>query len=185
MIDEIKNDAEVRMQKSIDALSSAFSRIRTGRAHPGILEGITVEYYGADTPLSQVANINVEDARTLAISPWEKQLVPQIEKAILKSDLGLNPSTSGDLIRIPMPALTEETRKGYIKQARNEAENGRVSVRSIRRDANAHIKELLKDKEISEDEERRAEEQIQKITDKFIAAVDAKLDTKEAELMEI
>jgi ribosome recycling factor len=185
VIDEIKNDAEVRMQKSIDALSSAFSRIRTGRAHPGILEGITVEYYGADTPLSQVANINVEDARTLAISPWEKQLVPQIEKAILKSDLGLNPSTSGDLIRIPMPALTEETRKGYIKQARNEAENGRVSVRSIRRDANAHIKELLKDKEISEDEERRAEEQIQKITDKFIAAVDAKLDTKEAELMEI
>lgn len=185
MIDEIKNDAEVRMQKSIDALSSAFSRIRTGRAHPGILEGITVEYYGADTPLSQVANINVEDARTLAISPWEKHLVPQIEKAILKSDLGLNPSTSGDLIRIPMPALTEETRKGYIKQARNEAENGRVSVRSIRRDANAHIKELLKDKEISEDEERRAEEQIQKITDKFIAAVDAKLDAKEAELMEI
>ena len=185
MIDEIKNDAEVRMQKSIDALSSAFSRIRTGRAHPGILEGITVEYYGADTPLSQVANINVEDARTLAISPWEKQLVPQIEKAILKSDLGLNPSTSGDLIRIPMPALTEETRKGYIKQARNEAENGRVSVRSIRRDANAHIKDLLKEKEISEDEERRAEEQIQKITDKFIAAVDAKLDTKEAELMEI
>jgi ribosome recycling factor len=185
VIDEIKNDAEVRMQKSIDALSSAFSRIRTGRAHPGILEGITVEYYGADTPLSQVANINVEDARTLAISPWEKQLVPQIEKAILKSDLGLNPSTSGNLIRIPMPALTEETRKNYIKQARNEAENGRVSVRSIRRDANAHIKELLKDKEISEDEERRAEEQIQKITDKFIAAVDAKLDTKEAELMEI
>ncbi len=185
MIDEIKKDAEVRMQKSIDALSSAFSRIRTGRAHPGILEGITVEYYGADTPLSQVANINVEDARTLAISPWEKQLVPQIEKAILKSDLGLNPSTSGDLIRIPMPALTEETRKNYIKQARNEAENGRVSVRSIRRDANAHVKELLKDKEISEDEERRAEEQIQKITDKFIAAVDAKLDTKEAELMEI
>lgn len=185
MINEIKNDAEIRMQKSIDALSSAFARIRTGRAHPGILEGITVEYYGADTPLSQVANINVEDARTLAISPWEKQLVPQIEKAIMKSDLGLNPSTSGDLIRIPMPALTEETRKGYIKQARHEAENARVSVRNIRRDANGHIKDLLKDKEISEDEERRAEEQVQKITDKFIAAVDAKLDTKETELMEI
>jgi ribosome recycling factor len=173
------------MQKSIDALSSAFTRIRTGRAHPGILEGVTVEYYGADTPLSQVANINVEDARTLAISPWEKQLVPQIEKAILKSDLGLNPSTSGDLIRIPMPALTEETRKGYIKQARQEAENARVSVRNIRRDANGMVKDLLKEKEISEDEERRAEEQIQKITDKFIAAVDAKLETKETELMEI
>ena len=185
MIDDIKQDAESRMQKSIDALSSAFTRIRTGRAHPGILEGVTVEYYGAETPLSQVANINVEDARTLAISPWEKQLVPQIEKAILKSDLGLNPSTSGDLIRIPMPALTEETRKGYIKQARQEAENARVSVRNIRRDANGMVKDLLKEKEISEDEERRAEEQIQKITDKFIAAVDAKLETKETELMEI
>ncbi len=185
MINDIKKDAEFRMQKSIDALSSAFTRIRTGRAHPGILEGVTVEYYGADTPLSQVANINVEDARTLAISPWEKQLVPQIEKAILKSDLGLNPSTSGDLIRIPMPALTEETRKGYIKQARQEAENARVSVRNIRRDANSMVKDLLKEKEISEDDERRAEEQIQKITDKFIAAVDAKLETKEAELMEI
>ncbi len=185
MINDIKKDAEVRMQKSIDALSSAFTRIRTGRAHPGILDGVTVEYYGADTPLSQVANINVEDARTLAISPWEKQLVPQIEKAILKSDLGLNPSTSGNLIRIPMPALTEETRRGYSKQARQEAENARVSVRNIRRDANATVKELLKEKAISEDEERRAEEQIQKITDKFIAAVDAKLETKEAELMEI
>jgi ribosome recycling factor len=185
VINDIKKDAEARMQKSIDALSSAFTRIRTGRAHPGILEGVTVEYYGADTPLSQVANINVEDARTLAISPWEKQLVPQIEKAILKSDLGLNPSTSGDLIRIPMPALTEETRRGYIKQARHEAENARVSVRNIRRDANSMVKDLLKEKEITEDDERRAEEQIQKITDKFIAAVDTKLETKEAELMEI
>lgn len=185
MIEEIKEDAEKRMQKSLDALASAFMRIRTGRAHPGILEGITVEYYGADTPLSQVANINVEDARTLAISPWEKNLVPAIEKAIMKSDLGLNPSTSGDLIRIPMPALTEETRKGYIKQARHEAENARVSVRSIRRDANGDLKELLKDKDISEDDERRGEEQIQKITDKYIAAVDTRLQTKESELMEI
>ena len=185
LINEIKSDTEVRMQKSLDALASVLTRIRTGRAHPGVLEGITVEYYGADTPLSQVANINVEDARTLAISPWEKQLVPQIEKAILKSDLGLNPSTSGDLIRIPMPALTEETRKGYSKQARHEAEVARVSIRNIRRDANGDLKDLLKEKEISEDDERRAQEQIQKITDKYIAAVDARLATKEAELMEI
>lgn len=185
MIEEIKDDAETRMQKSLDALASTFTRIRTGRAHPGILDGITVEYYGADTPLSQVANINVEDARTLAISPWEKQLVPQIEKAILKSDLGLNPATSGDLIRIPMPALTEETRKGFIKQARAEAETARVSIRNIRRDALGDLKDLLKEKEITEDEDRRAQEQVQKITDKFIAAVDSSLDTKESELMEI
>lgn len=185
MIDEIKHEAETRMQKSLDALASTFTRIRTGRAHPGILEGVTVEYYGAETPLSQVANINVEDARTLSISPWEKQLVPQIEKAIMKSDLGLNPSTNGDLIRIPMPALTEETRKGYTKQARHEAETGRVSVRNIRRDALSHLKDLLKEKEITEDEERKAHEQVQKITDKYIAAIDASLETKESELMEI
>ncbi len=185
MINEIKSDAETRMQKSLDALASTFARIRTGRAHPGILEGITIDYYGAETPLSQVANVNVEDARTLAISPWEKQLVPQIEKAILKSDLGLNPATNGDLIRIPMPALTEETRKGYTKQARHEAETARVSVRNIRRDSNGDLKDLLKEKEITEDDARRGEEQIQKITDKYIAAVDARLETKESELMEI
>lgn len=185
MINEIKSDAETRMQKSLDALGSTFARIRTGRAHPGILEGITIDYYGADTPLSQVANINVEDARTLAISPWEKQLVPQIEKAILKSDLGLNPATNGDLIRLPMPALTEETRKGYTKKARHEAENTRVSIRNIRRDSNGDLKDLLKEKEITEDEERRGEELIQKITDKYIASVDASLATKESELMEI
>ena len=185
MINEIKSDAETRMQKSLDALASVLTRIRTGRAHPGILEGITIDYYGAETPLSQVANVNVEDARTLAISPWEKQLVPQIEKAILKSDLGLNPATNGDLIRIPMPALTEETRKGYTKQARHEAETARVSVRNIRRDSNGDLKDLLKEKEITEDDARRGEEQIQKITDKYIAAVDARLETKESELMEI
>jgi ribosome recycling factor len=185
LINEIKSDAETRMQKSLDALASTFARIRTGRAHPGILEGITIDYYGAETPLSQVANVNVEDARTLAISPWEKQLVPQIEKAILKSDLGLNPATNGDLIRIPMPALTEETRKGYTKQARHEAETARVSVRNIRRDSNGDLKDLLKEKEITEDDARRGEEQIQKITDKYIAAVDARLETKESELMEI
>jgi len=173
------------MQKSLDALATTFARIRTGRAHPGILEGITIEYYGADTPLSQVANINVEDARTLAISPWEKQLVPQIEKAIMKSDLGLNPATNGDLIRLPMPALTEETRRGYTKQARHEAETARVSIRNIRRDSNGDLKDLLKEKEITEDDARRGEEQIQKITDKYIAAVDASLEAKESELMEI
>jgi ribosome recycling factor len=173
------------MQKSLDALASTFARIRTGRAHPGILEGITIEYYGADTPLSQVANINVEDARTLAISPWEKQLVPQIEKAIMKSDLGLNPATNGDLIRLPMPALTEETRRGYTKQARHEAETARVSIRNIRRDSNGDLKDLLKEKEITEDDARHGEEQIQKITDKYIAAVDASLEAKESELMEI
>ena len=185
MINEIKSDAETRMQKSLDALASTFARIRTGRAHPGILEGITIEYYGADTPLSQVANINVEDARTLAISPWEKQLVPQIEKAIMKSDLGLNPATNGDLIRLPMPALTEETRRGYTKQARHEAETARVSIRNIRRDSNGDLKDLLKEKEITEDDARHGEEQIQKITDKYIAAVDASLEAKESELMEI
>ncbi len=158
MINEIKRDAETRMQKSLDALASTFARIRTGRAHPGILEGITIDYYGAETPLSQVANVNVEDARTLAISPWEKQLVPQIEKAILKSDLGLNPATNGDLIRIPMPALTEETRKGYTKQARHEAETARVSVRNIRRDSNGDLKDLLKEKEITEDDAPVADE---------------------------
>lgn len=185
MIDEIKSDAETRMQKSLDALSSTFTRIRTGRAHPGILDGLTVEYYGAETPLSQVANINVEDARTLAVSPWEKPLVPLIEKAIMKSDLGLNPSTSGDLIRIPMPALTEETRKGYIKQARAEAESARVSIRNIRRDALGDVKDLLKEKEITEDDDRRAHDEVQKITDKYIAAVDGALETKESELMVI
>lgn len=185
MINELKQDAEERMSKSLDALANAFSRIRTGRANPSILDGITVEYYGADTPLSQVANINVEDARTLAISPWEKQLVPDIEKAIMKSDLGLNPSTSGDLIRIPMPALTEETRKNFIKQAKAEAETARISIRNIRRDVLGDVKELLKEKEISEDEDRKAQDDIQKITDSFIAKVDKNLEAKEADLMEI
>ncbi len=185
MIDEIKADARERMGKSLTALASNFSRIRTGRAHPNLLDNIHIDYYGSDTPLSQVANINVEDARTLAVTPWEKNLVQDIEKAIMKSDLGLNPATAGTVIRIPMPALTEETRKNYIRQARNEAENARVSVRNIRRDALGHIKDLLKDKEISEDEERKAQEEVQKITDEFIAEVDRALETKETDLMEI
>lgn len=185
MIEDLKQDAQVRMQKSLDALANNFNKIRTGRAHPSILDGITVSYYGTDTPLNQVANVTVEDARTLAISPWEKPMVPEIEKAILKSDLGLNPATSGDLIRLPMPALTEETRKGFIKQAKAEAENARVSIRNVRRDILGEVKTLLKDKDITEDEERRAHDDIQKITDKYVAEVEKALTQKEADLMEI
>ncbi len=185
MIDEIQKDAEVRMKKSLEALAGNFNKIRTGRAHPSILDGITVSYYGVDTPLSQVANITVEDARTLGVSPWEKSMVIEIEKAIMKSDLGLNPATSGDLIRLPMPALTEETRKGYIKQARKEAENARVSVRNARRDAIGDVKDLLKEKEITEDDERRAQDSIQKLTDQYVAQVDTSLVSKEKDLMEI
>ncbi len=185
MIEDIKKDAKVRMQKSLDALANNFNKIRTGRAHPSILDSITVDYYGTETPLSQVANISVLDARTLSISPWEKQLTPDIEKAILKSDLGLNPSTTGELIRLPMPALTEETRKNFIKQARSEAENAKISIRNVRRDALADVKELLKEKEIGEDDERRANDEIQKITDKYVADVDTALAAKEKDLMEI
>ncbi|MGB0663541.1 MAG: ribosome recycling factor [Pontibacterium sp.] len=185
MLNEITQDASERMTKTIEALVTNFSKIRTGRAHPSILDGILVPYYGADTPLSQVANVSVEDARTLTISPWEKQLVPAIEKAIMKSDLGLNPATTGDLIRVPMPALTEETRKGYTRQARSEAENARIALRNIRRDANGDFKDLLKEKEITEDDLRRGEDQIQKLTDKFVAEVDKLLEQKEVDLMEI
>lgn len=185
MIEDIKQDAKERMSKSLDALSNNFNKIRTGRAHPSLLDGITIDYYGSETPLSQVANISVLDARTLSISPWEKQLTPEIEKAIMKSDLGLNPSTTGDLIRLPMPALTEETRKNFIKQARAEAESAKVSIRSIRRDALSDVKDLLKEKEIGEDEERRAQDDVQKITDKYVADVDSALGVKEKDLMEI
>lgn len=185
MISDIKKDAEVRMKKAIEALGNNFNRIRTGRAHPSLLDGIMVNYYGTDTPLSQVANINIEDARTLSVSPWERNLVPEIEKAIMKSDLGLNPSTNGGLIRIPLPMLTEETRKTFIKQARAEAEHARVAVRNVRRDVLADVKALLKDKSISEDEERKAQDEIQKITDKFIAEVDKALAAKEVDLMAV
>ncbi|MBM96770.1 MAG: ribosome recycling factor [Oceanospirillaceae bacterium] len=185
MIEDIQKDAEERMSKSVAAMVEAFKKVRTGRANPAILDNVKIDYYGTETPLSQAANIIVEDGRTLAINPWEKNLVPQIEKAILKSDLGLNPSTSGDTIRLPMPALTEETRKDYIKQARAEAEKGRVSVRNIRRDANSNIKELLKEKMISEDEERGGQDQIQKLTDKFIGEMDSLLAEKEKDLMQV
>lgn len=185
MIEEIKDDAKSRMAKSLGALDDAFKRVRTGRAHPSLLDSVTVSYYGSDTPLSQVANISVEDGRTLVVSPWEKHLIPDVEKAILKSDLGLNPSTSGDAIRLPMPALTEETRKDLIKTVRGEAENSRVAIRNIRRDANSDLKELLKEKEISEDEESRGLDDVQKITDKFIADIEVKLKTKEEDLMRV
>lgn len=185
MIEDIRQDAEERMSKSIDALRQAFARIRTGRASPSLLDDIKVDYYGAPTPLAQVANITVEDARSLLISPWEKNMIPVIEKAILKSDLGLTPASSADAIRLPMPPLTEESRKGLTKQARSEAENAKVAIRNIRRDANSTVKELEKEKEISEDEERKAEEAIQKVTDRFVARVDEILAEKEADLMEI
>jgi ribosome recycling factor len=185
VINEIKQDADVSMQKAVEALGSAFGRLRTGRAHPSILDGVMVDYYGSMTPLSQVANVSVDDARTLSVTPWEKNLVPDIEKAIMKSDLGLNPSTAGTVIRLPMPMLTEETRKVFIKQARAEAESSRVSVRNFRRDAISSIKELVKDKEISEDDDRRGQEDIQKLTDKYVAKVDVLLAAKEVDLMEI
>ncbi len=185
MINDIKKDAEHRMKKAVEALGVNFNKIRTGRAHPSLLDGVRVNYYGTDTPLSQVANINIEDARTLSVSPWERNLVPEIEKAIMKSDLGLNPSTNNGLIRIPLPMLTEETRKNFIKQARAEAENARVAVRNVRRDVLADVKALLKDKAISEDDDRRAQDDIQKITDKFVAEVDKALTAKETDLMAI
>jgi ribosome recycling factor len=185
VINDLKKDAETRMRKSVEALGTAFNKIRTGRAHPSILDTVRVSYYGNEVPISQVANINVEDARTLMVTPWEKSMVPDVEKAIMKSDLGLNPSSAGQVIRIPMPALTEETRKGFIRQARHEAEHARVSVRNIRRDVNGDFKDLLKEKMISEDEARRAEEDVQKLTDRFVAEIDQMLATKEKDLMEI
>jgi len=185
MINEIKKEAEVHMKNAVSALAVALSKLRTGRAHPALLDGIMVSYYGAATPLNQVANVSVEDGRTLSIIPWEKSLVPEIEKAIMKSDLGLNPVTAGENIRVPMPALTEETRKDLIKHARAEAESARVSVRNARRDANSSLKELVKEKEIGEDDARRGEEDVQKLTDRFIHEVDEVLKQKESDLMVI
>jgi ribosome recycling factor len=185
VIEDIKTEAGERMEKSLDALAQNFNKIRTGRAHPSILDGLRVEYYGSETPLSQVANVNVEDARTLSLTVWDKSMIQDVERAIMKSDLGLNPATAGEVIRIPMPALTEETRKGFIRQARKEAESARVSVRNARRDAISMLKELVKDKEISEDDERRGQDAVQKLTDSFVARVEKMLADKEADLMEI
>jgi len=185
MINDILKDAEERMKKSLVSLDIAFNKIRTGRAHPGILDSVKVPYYGSDMPIAQMANVIVEDARTLTIAPWEKKMLPEIERAIMKSDLGLNPSNNGDVIRLPMPMLTEETRREYIKQAKVESENARVAVRNIRRDANTHCKELLKDKAISEDEEHRAEQSIQKLTDSYITQIDKKFGEKETGLLTV
>ena len=185
MIDEIEMDAQDRMEKSVVALKSQLSKIRTGRAHPSLLDSIMVPYYGSDTPLKQVANIVAEDSRTLALSVFDKSVIPAVEKAIMQSDLGLNPMSAGASIRIPLPALTEERRKSLIKVVRNEVELGRVAVRNIRRDANSDIKELLKEKEISEDQSRAGEENIQSLTNDFIKTMDSILADKEKELMEV
>ena len=185
MIKEIIADAEDRMKKSLGALEEAFKKIRTGRAHPSLLDAVMVSYYGSETPLNQLANVTVEEGRTLVVIPWEKPMIGEIEKAIMKSDLGLNPSNNGDTIRVPMPPLTEETRREYTKQAKSEAENTKVAIRNIRRDANSDFKDLEKEKEISEDDQRRAEEQIQKLTDKYIGEVDATFQEKEADLLSI
>ncbi len=185
MLKEIKKDAADRMAKSVAALKHELTKIRTGRAHTSLLDHITVDYYGAQSPLNQVANVGVEDSRTLVVTPWDKSMVSVIEKAIMTSDLGLNPATAGTVIRVPLPPLTEERRKDMIRVVRNEAEGGRIAIRNVRRDALGDVKDLKKEKLIGEDEERRAEDEIQDITDKYVAEIDAVLAEKEAELLEI
>lgn len=185
MIEEIKKDAAIRMAKSVSSLQQELTKLRTGRAHTSLLDHITVDYYGSEVPLNQVSNVNVEDARTLSVTPWEKPMVQAIEKAIMNSDLGLNPASAGTVIRVPLPPLTEERRKDMIKVVRNEAEGGRVAIRNIRRDALSDIKDLLKEKMIGKDDEHRAHDEIQAITDKYVAEIDQVLAEKESELMEI
>lgn len=185
MIEDLKKDARSRMKKSIQSLQQEFSAVRTGRAHSGLLDHVTVEYYGAEVPLNQTANVSVEDSRTLAVQPWDKSMVGKIDKAIRNSGLGLNPTTAGQVIRVPMPPLTEERRRELVKVVKQEAENARVAVRNIRRDVNNDLKSLLKEKEITEDEERAAEQAIQKLTDEAVAEIDSMLDGKEHDLMEV
>ena len=185
MLDEIMEDAEIRMKKSVESLQVNLAKVRTGRAHPSLLEHIMVDYYGSDTPLNQVASIGVEDARTLTVTPWERPMVQAVEKAIMKSDLGLNPNSAGSVIRIPMPQLTEERRRDLVKVVKNEGENAKVAIRNIRRDANSDFKSLEKDKDISEDEEHRAQNDIQKLTDQFVKNVDAVVAVKEEDLMKV
>ncbi|MCG5515240.1 MULTISPECIES: ribosome recycling factor [unclassified Ectothiorhodospira] len=185
MLDAIKDDAATRMGKSIDSLRLEMAKIRTGRAHTSLLDHVQVEYYGSNVPINQVANVNVEDARTLTVTPWERDMVSKVEKAIMNSDLGLNPSSVGTVIRVPMPALTEERRKELVKVVRHEAENARVAIRNIRRDANSELKSLLKDKSITEDDDRQGQEIVQKLTDQYIAEVDKVLAQKEKELMAV
>jgi ribosome recycling factor len=184
VIEAIKQDADQRMDKSVAALAQAFKKLRTGRAHTGLLEHITVDYYGADTPLSQVANIAVEDARTLTVTPWEQPMIPVVEKAIMNSDLGLTPTSAGSVIRIPLPALTEERRRDLAKIVKHDTENGRISIRNIRRDSIHGLKDLLKEKEISEDVERGGEQDIQVLTDRHIAVLDEMSEKKQKEIME-
>ena len=185
MLNEIKKDAGDRMSKSVAALKQEMTKIRTGRANTSLLEHINVEYYGSQVPLNQVSNIGIEDPRTLIVTPWEKDMVPVIEKAIMNSDLGLNPASAGTVIRVPLPALTEERRKDMIRVVRNEAEGGRIAIRNVRRDAISDIKDMLKEKMIGEDDEHRAEDEIQDITDKYVGEIDQILAEKESELMEI
>ena len=185
MINDVKKSAEQKMGKSVEALKADLGKVRTGRAHTGLLDHIHVDYYGSMMPLSQVANVTLADARTIGVQPWEKKMIPVVEKAIRDSDLGLNPATSGELIRIPMPALTEERRKELTKVVHKEAESARIAVRNIRRDANEHLKKLLKDKQCSEDDERHAQSDVQKLTDRFIAEIDKILHAKEADLMAV
>lgn len=185
MLNDIKKNAEQKMQKSLEALKGDLSKIRTGRAHTGLLDHVMVEYYGSMVAVNQVANVNLGDSRTINVQPYEKNMVGKVEKAIRDSDLGLNPATSGDVIRVPMPMLTEERRKELAKVVRTEGENAKVAVRNVRRDANESLKRLVKDKEISEDDERRAQDEIQKLTDRYVAEIDKMLQAKEAELMAV
>ena len=184
-IAEIKKSAEQKMQKSVESLKHDLGKVRTGRAHTGLLDHIHVDYYGTPMPIGQCANLTLADARTIAVQPWEKKMVPVIEKAIRDSDLGLNPASHGDVIRVPMPALTEERRKELTKVVRHEGENARVAVRNLRRDANTHLKELLKKKEVPEDEERRAQDDVQKLTDRYVAEIDKLVAEKEREILTV
>jgi len=185
MISDVRNTAEQKMTRSIETLKADLAKVRTGRAHTGLLDHIHVDYYGSSMPLSQVANVTLADPRTIGVTPWEKKMIPAVEKAIRESDLGLNPATSGEMIRVPMPALTEERRKELIKVVHKEAEAAKIAVRNVRRDANEQLKKLLKDKQCSEDDERRAHDDLQKLTDRFVAEVDRLLQAKEADLMAI
>ncbi|HMV53036.1 MAG TPA: ribosome recycling factor [Rhodocyclaceae bacterium] len=185
MISELRKSTEDRMKKSLDALKNDLQKVRTGRAHTGLLDHIQVDYYGSMVPLSQVANVTLVDARTIGVQPWEKKMVPVVEKAIRDSDLGLNPATMGELVRVPMPALTEERRKELIKVVRGEGENAKVAVRNLRRDANTALKDAVKAKTISEDDERRAQDDVQKLTDRYVAEIDKMLAAKEAELLQV
>ena len=185
MINDVKKSAEQKMAKSVEALKTDLSKVRTGRAHTGLLDHIHVDYYGSSMPPAQVANVTLADARTIAVQPWEKKMIPVVEKAIRDADLGLNPATQGDVVRVPMPALTEERRRDLIKVVRHEAENARVAIRNVRREANEHLKKLLKEHKVAEDDERHAQTDVQKLTDRFIAEVDKQLATKEADLMAV